>query len=124
MSKGKIELFSRPCRFCGKTMQTTSRKQVVHPECRIEYYKQAAKERYIKRNPSGLRDLTMRRNRSRYRIKEEPCAACKYILITKEKKFIVEEKEHIVNLCPRCLVEVRCGFLTPLTWERNEDTAK
>lgn len=106
------ELLTRQCRECSNPMATTSTKQVVHPECRKAYY---SKKR---RNPEGLAKLRFAQNRSKWFINEQPCVSCAasgvtYSLMTREKKFL-ETKYH---LCPRCIAELRCGFIEELTWK-------
>lgn len=108
------ELIHRPCKHCGKMLSTTGRREVVHPECRKDYY---AKYR---RNPAGLKKMTMNRNRGRWFVNTDQCAVCGYTLLTKKKKVCnPETKEYeFFTLCARCSAEFRCGFLDVITKKR------
>lgn len=101
------ELMTRQCRECSQPLSTTSTKQIVHAECRKAYYSK------MRSNPEGLAKLRLVSNRSKWFINEQPCAACAYTLITKKKMFTNEA----YHLCPRCIAELRCGFMEALTWK-------
>ena len=109
-------LYNRPCRQCHELMRTTSTKQVVHPECRRAYYAR------MRNNPAGFRKMRIERARSRWFINDQPCAACGYAQITRKKEFInpATQAKETHHLCPRCLAEIRCGFMEALTWKAAE----
>lgn len=110
---------TKQCRQCGKPFSTTSNVQVVHPECRQEYYRIKAKE-YS--NTKGTNRPNFReRDRRKYFIKEKPCEACGYAKVTKERKFFHKEGESIVvkkhTLCLNCIMLYRFGLIEALTWK-------
>jgi len=114
------ELVNRPCKHCGKILTTTSTREKVHAECRKEYY---AKYR---RNPDGLKRLTLKRNRSRWFINMDQCVVCGYDLMTKKRAICdPKTKEYkSFSLCPRCLAESRCGFLDVISKKRFDAEGK
>ena len=117
------ELYTRPCRQCGKDLVTTSTRKVVHDECRKAYYDEYHKRRFRETRP--LDKVTQTRNRSRVLVNDQPCAACSYMLITKKRKFYnrAAKKMEEFNLCPRCLAEIRCGFMEVFTWKGSTESS-
>lgn len=108
-----FETFTRPCRQCGKDLITTSKREVVHAWCRKTYYAK------MRSRPGSLKRLSVKKARSTVFVKEGPCVVCNYSLITKNKNFFNKElkKTEEYILCLRCLSEIRCGFLQPVTWK-------
>lgn len=114
----KLQLYNKICRQCNKPLTATSKIQVVHAECRIEYYQGIGKKKY----ETTLMNWTRVRTgiRQRWFINEYPCEVCGYLLMTKAKRFYSittsQVQEHY--LCPTHLMEWRAGFLEALTWKK------
>ena len=125
------------CKQCDQVFVTTSRIQVVHPECRDEYYKTFRKKRYrknrnvvivdgeriSKKTGKPVRKFTEGAGnaveQARKRYFDLPCEVCGNKL-TKAREFYHAEtdelKEH--HLCPNHLAAFRLGYLEALTWKQ------
>jgi len=109
------------CRQCNKPFNTTSSIEVVHAECRGEYYRGLNRRQYEKRETP----CRIKKARSYWFIKKEPCSCCGLILLTKKKRYFNEGTRAMeyFYLCPLCISLVRCGFKEPITW-KDLDTAE
>ena len=127
MSKNRFLIHTRKCRQCGLPFSTTNSVAVVHPECRIEYYRVKAK---MYQSMKG-RNRPDARLRKKYFVNEKACEACGNIELTKVKKFFHADlvdasadpsvagkdatQPHI--LCPTCEVKCKVGLMEPLSWK-------
>lgn len=117
--RNRFLIYHKTCLVCEKQLVTGSKIQLVHSQCREIYYKGLKKRNRAERVTSPFR---VQQARSNSFINIYPCEACGYMLITKKinliNKVTREMDKHY--LCPRCLSELRCGFLKPFTWEKVE----
>ncbi len=122
-NRREFRLLTKPCKHCLKPLTTTSRVQIVHDECRPDYYKSLRRGHY-ERKVYNLPYSQIKRNRSRYFLNDQPCAACGFILITKKKKFynLFTKKIEEYPLCPNCLAKFRMGLLKPFSWEEIKES--
>ena len=123
-------LYTKQCRQCNLPFSTTSKVQVVHPECRIAYYQKVARDGYRKNSTRPRSpDVRARRNRnaSQCNILDQSCAceACGCTSLTKSKKFFHLPKEEETEgkylphtLCFQCIMLYRYGLLEALTWKQ------
>jgi len=116
--RNRFTTYNKTCLVCKQQLVTGSKIQLVHSQCREIYYKGLKKRNRADRVTSPFR---VQQARSNSFINIYPCEACGYMLITKKinllNKVTHEMDEHY--LCPRCLSELRCGYLKPFTWEKE-----
>ena len=114
----RFEVITKLCKHCQQPLITTSKRELVHAQCRQEYYSAYHAKRI------GYIPINTTRNRSKFYVNDQPCAACGYILLTKPRKYwnALALKKETINLCSNCIAEIRCGYLEAGTWKKKDTT--